>query len=88
MITLSADVVESGDDCMLAHEFQHVIQWAVDPNEETWMNEGFSELACALNGLEAWYVDLISGAFAERPDTQLNSWSGEIDQAAAQYGAS
>ena len=73
---------------MLAHEFQHVIQWAIDPGEVTWMNEGFSELACALSGLEAWYSELISNAFAERPDTQLNSWSGELDQAAAQFGAS
>ena len=88
MITLNADVVESGDDCMLAHEFQHVIQWASDPGEVTWMNEGFSELACALNGLEAWYSELISSAFAERPDTQINAWSGELDQAATQYGAS
>ena len=88
MIYLAAGVVEDDDDCVLAHEFQHVIQWAVDPGEETWMNEGFSELSCGLYGLKPWYSGLISDAFAERPDTQLNAWSGELSQAAAQMGAS
>jgi hypothetical protein len=88
IIYLGVGVVEDEDDCVLAHEFQHVIQWAVDPGEETWLNEGFSELACALNGLKPWYSDLICETFAAQPDTQLNAWSGELNQAAAQMGAS
>ena len=27
---------------VLAHEFQHMIHWNIDRNEEGWMNEGFS----------------------------------------------
>ena len=88
IIYIDLHAVESGNDCILAHEFQHMIQWAVDPSEQTWMNEGFSELACPLNGLRPWYVDLISDAFTELPDTQLNAWSGELSQAATQLGAS
>jgi immune inhibitor A len=88
---ISADGVRLDDpsgDCALAHEFQHVITWSVDPSEETWLFEGFSELACPINGLTAWYTDYISGEFAQQPDTQLNSWSSEPSQAPAQLGAS
>jgi len=88
IVYISADDGELDDDCMLAHEFQHVIQWAVDYNEETWLFEGFSELACPINGLTAWYSETMCDAFARQPDTQLNAWSGEIEQAPAQYGAS
>jgi immune inhibitor A len=75
-------------DCIIAHEFQHVIQWAVDRDEKTWLNEVFSLLACPLNDLEAEYVDFIVKAFASEPDTPLNVWRTDNDQAAAQYGAS
>jgi hypothetical protein len=85
---IRADDALLDDDCMLAHEFQHMIQWAIDPNEPTWMNEGFSELACQVNGLDTSGGEDTLNAFARRPDTQLNSWSGEMDQAYAQYGAS
>jgi hypothetical protein len=88
IIYLDVGVVDSEDACVLAHEFQHVIHWAVDPGEETWLLEGFSELACALNGGKPWYLDLIVSSFAAQPDTQLNAWSGELNQAAAQMGAS
>jgi hypothetical protein len=74
--------------CILAHEFEHVIQWAVDRDEEVWLVEGFSELACPVNGLRAWYSETVSEAFAQQPDKQLNTWVDEADQAMAQYGAS
>jgi immune inhibitor A len=76
-------------DCLLAHEFQHMIRWAADRNEPVWMNEGFATLACPLNGYDtAGYEEAIK-ALAEHPDIQLNDWSsGELDQAYAQYGAS
>ena len=32
-------------DGTLAHEFQHMIHWANDRNEDTWVNEGMSDLA-------------------------------------------
>ena len=35
---------------VLAHEFQHMVQWYVDSNEDTWLNEGLSELATMLTG--------------------------------------
>lgn len=32
----------------LGHEFAHLIQWSVDPNEDLWMNEALAELAAFL----------------------------------------
>jgi len=71
-------------DGILAHEFQHMIHWHSDRNEETWINEGLSELSSQLNGFET------SGsvvAFAGNPDVQLTSWPDLPGQAAANYGA-
>jgi hypothetical protein len=59
---------------VLAHEFQHMIHWNVDANEESWVNEGLSELAVLLNGLGT------SGAqrfFITNPDIQLTDWPSE-----------
>jgi len=88
LIYVRADGAGWDDPCTLAHELQHVIHWAVDRAEAVWLVEGFSELACQVNGLPSSVSELALGAFARRPDTQLNTWRAEIDQAAAQYGAS
>lgn len=69
----------------LAHEFQHLIHWAQDANEDAWVNEGCSELAIQLNGLPT------SGherEFARQPDTQLNAWGTVESTALPHYGAS
>jgi hypothetical protein len=69
---------------VLAHEFQHMIHWYNDRNEETWLNEGFSELAMYLNGFD---VGGSEWTFAMAPDTQLNSWPEGPGAAGANYGA-
>jgi immune inhibitor A len=69
---------------VLAHEFQHMIHWHNDRNEETWLNEGFSELAMYLNDFDVGGSDWI---FAMTPDTQLNSWPEGPGTAGANYGA-
>ncbi len=56
----------------LAHEFQHMIRWYHAPNAETWLNEGASELAAAINGFNVGGADF---AFLDSPDLQLNAWS-------------
>lgn len=70
---------------VLAHEFQHMIHWHNDRNEETWLNEGFSELATYLNGHDVGGADYL---FAQSPDTQLNTWPSGPGAAGANYGAS
>jgi immune inhibitor A len=66
----------------LAHEFQHMIHWYNDRNEETWLNEGMSELASLINGFDPGGSDY---AWSIRPDTQLNTWSDD-DARSAHYG--
>ncbi len=56
---------------VMAHEFQHMIHWLADPNEETWLNEGMSELAMWFYG----HPDKITG-FNSLPDNGLTSWGG------------
>ena len=69
----------------IAHEFQHMIHWHNDFNEDTWVNEGFSELATYLNGYGVGGVDY---AFLAKPDTQLNTWDGSVGGRAPHYGNS
>ena len=87
MFYINIENVEVNDDFyngVLAHEFQHMIHWYNDRNEETWMNEGFSELAMYLNDFDTGGADW---AFAMEPDTQLNSWPEGPGAAGANYGA-
>jgi immune inhibitor A len=72
-------------DGTLAHEFQHMIHWANDRNETSWVNEGMSELASYLNGFDPGGADL---AYAEQPDTQLTAWADPSEGNAEHYGAS
>jgi immune inhibitor A len=72
-------------DGTLAHEFQHMIHWNNDRNEDSWVNEGMSELAGHLNGFDAGGHDI---AYSEQPDTQLTTWSDPSEGNAAHYGAS
>jgi immune inhibitor A len=68
----------------LAHEFQHMIHWYNDRNEETWLNEGMSELASLITGFDPGGSDY---GWSRRPDTQLNTWSDD-DARSAHYGGS
>jgi immune inhibitor A len=68
----------------MAHEFQHMIHWYRDRNEETWMNEGFSVLAELLNDFSVGVFDRL---YVMDPDLQLTTWSGSGENS-AHYGAS
>lgn len=70
-------------DAVLAHEFQHMIHWNVDQNEESWLNEGLSELAAYLNG---YGISSATPIFLANPDLQLTTWP-ETGTAGAHYGA-
>lgn len=89
MFYLSADYTDLKSSFtygVLAHEFQHMIHWNHDRNETSWINEGFSELAAALNGYDIGGFDYY---FAFEPDIQLNFWPGnEQGDSSPHYGAS
>ena len=65
----------------LAHEFQHMIHWSLDRNEESWLNEGFSELASYLNGFDVGGWDYV---YAGEPDLALTYWP--MDNSGIHYG--
>lgn len=54
-----------------AHEFEHMIHWKYDGNEDSWVNEGLAELAMWLYG----HPDQIS-AFNTNADNSLIVWNG------------
>lgn len=58
---------------VLAHELQHLIHWGQDANEETWLNEGCSELAMVAYGIP----DPITG-FPNNPDNSLTAWNQQF----------
>ncbi|HLB64589.1 MAG TPA: hypothetical protein VJJ46_07085 [Anaerolineales bacterium] len=68
----------------LAHEFQHMIHWSLDENEDSWVDEGFAELASFLNGYDTGGWDY---AFAEDPDIPLTFWPSG-DDSGVHYGQS
>ncbi len=72
-------------ETVLAHEFQHMVHWHNDRNEETWVNEGLSELAQEIAGYPPDMVFV--RVFAENPDTQLNTWSIDPGDNGRHYGS-
>jgi len=85
---LNADTIgihEGYTDSVLAHEFQHMIHWYRDRNEDTWMNEGLSELAVLLNGYDTGGFDYL---FSMDPDIALTRWPVEPGTAGSNYGQS
>ncbi|MBL8133659.1 MAG: immune inhibitor A [Anaerolineae bacterium] len=74
------DVIES----VIAHEFQHMIRQNLQPNEDTWLNEGMSQFTQFL-----LYNDLDNSPihFLAQPNTQLTDWNADPALRAANYGA-
>jgi len=68
---------------VLAHEFQHMIQWNVDPDEESWLNETLSQASMVLCG---YYSDLDAGIRYLRERTETEALTGS-DHGGYAYGA-
>ena len=88
MFLLSSDNVPLNDSYIygtMAHEFQHMIHWYQDKNEETWVNEGFSMLAEHVNEFDAGGFDW---EYVSNTDMQLNDWGGAVGDNGPHYGAS
>ncbi len=72
-------------ETVLAHEFQHMVHWYNDRNEETWVNEGMSELAQEIAG---YPPDTgFASVYMDNTDTQLNTWSDDPGGNAEHYGS-
>jgi len=88
MFLLNADTVRLSENYIygtMAHEFQHMIHWYQDRNEETWVNEGFSMLAEHVNDLNSGGFDF---DYVINPDLQLTDWGAETGENGPHYGAS
>ena len=68
----------------LAHELQHAAHWAGDPGEESWVNEGLSEVAKGRAGYDFSFV----GFFLSSPATTLTTWPSHGASSLPHYGAS
>ncbi|HQE93588.1 MAG TPA: immune inhibitor A [Anaerolineae bacterium] len=94
MFYINVENVDIGDEFyngVLAHEFQHMIHWYNDRNEDTWLNEGCSELAMELNNraYPGGHYDVGGSEYAylRIPDTQLTNWpEGTAGDASPNYG--
>jgi hypothetical protein len=85
MITVNLDKVGVGSpvyNAVLARQFQRLIQWHQDRNEERWLKEGFAELAAGLNGFDA---RALRQAYLDETDISLTAWSGHDGQRGAAY---
>ena len=74
MVYMNLSQLEAGTplyEGTLVHEVQHLIQWNLDANEDAWLNEGLSQVAETLVGLDT--VD--AWPYYEQPFVRLDRWS-------------
>ncbi len=67
----------------LAHELQHAAHWNADASEETWINEGLSELAATIAGFDQATIY----RFLQSGPTSLVQWPLLPFGAGRNYGA-
>jgi hypothetical protein len=67
---------------VLAHELQHAIHWNGDSSEDTWVNEGLSELAVTVAG----YRSSSLFRFMRSPTVSLVHWPLDNANISAHYG--
>ncbi len=65
---------------VLAHEFQHLIQYNNNGNQERWLDEGLAQLAEHLNGFNPRFIASSNlRDFLHAPNLQLDSWPASLD---------
>ena len=87
MLYLDTDPLNAGSEKalgVLAHEFEHLIHWRHDPNEEIWINEGCAEYAMFICG---YRVTGHVSSFQQNPRISLIDWPQGAHSQLAHYGA-
>ncbi len=69
-------------ESIVAHEFQHMIRFNIQRNEDIWLNEGFSAFTQLLLYQDGGSLP----SFLKEPQTQLNDWPPGVDTS-PHYGA-
>lgn len=86
LLVMNVDAFRPGRsayDETLSHELQHLVHWALNPADETWMDEGSAELVAAMmRGTPGK-----GSVFTRQPDRQLTAWAGDAGSLAAHYEA-
>lgn len=83
------DHLEDGDFETLAHEFQHMIHFGHDDDENIWLDEGASMFAEYLIGKDPFSTSTTyRSAFSSHPDVSLTYWDYNGNLVLANYGAS
>jgi immune inhibitor A len=84
MVYLDSSVIGGGLHYigLLGHEFQHMVHWNADPSEDSWVNEGLSQVAAQEVGAGHDWLNL----FLSAPDTQLTFWP-QYESSAVHYAA-
>jgi len=85
MVYLSASYLDFSAvayNSLLAHEFQHMIHWRADSDEDSWVNEGLAQVAATLVGGGGNWRE----SFLGTPDTQLTFWP-ELEDSKVHYAA-
>ena len=68
---------------VLAHELQHAVHWNADLSDETWVNEGLSELAVSIAG----YPEYSILEFRRAGPVSLTQWPANDIGGSEDYGA-
>jgi hypothetical protein len=79
-VSLNSDKISA--DSIVAHEFTHLVQWARDPDESTWVDEGIAVYTEAILGYDV--KDQIS-AFEQNSSISLLDWTNTVEDYGAAY---
>jgi len=87
MLSTTQDLGDEYTYGVLAHEFVHMIQFASDRNDVSWIGEGFAEVGSFLNG---YYTGGHDWSYTIDPDLQLTTWESISSggRSSAHYGQS
>lgn len=87
MIYMNSDVTRPGQDGfdgIVAHEVQHYLHWLRHPQQDSWLNEGASEMAMHLTG-HALAAPI--RAYVRKIETPVTGWAERPGAAVPHYGA-
>ncbi|MCH7606797.1 MAG: immune inhibitor A [Chloroflexi bacterium] len=87
IIYINSGVIKAGTTSyleVLAHELQHAVHWNADLSEDTWVNEGLSELATTIAGFDQSSIF----RFLRSKPTSLVNWPLSPFGSGPNYGSS
>ena len=85
MLSTTQNLADEYTYGVLAHEFVHMIQFASDRNDVSWLGEGFAEVGSFLNG---YYTGGFDQLYTSDPDLQLTTWGDGSSDNRPHYGQS